>query len=137
MALAQAAEESGWGTSRFVLEGNALFGQYTFGTKYSLIPRAREAGKEHSIKAFPSLLEAVRSYAHNLNTHRAYRKFRDKREILRQNKKEITGDKLIAQLTNYSERGDKYVSAIRAIINVNRLKKLDNKEIQSNFIVLK
>ncbi len=135
MALAQAAEESGWGTSRFVLEGNALFGQYTFGSQYSLIPKERDAGKAHSIRTFASLLEAVRSYAHNLNTHRAYRKFRTAREIMRRNGREITGNKLIVQLTNYSERGKKYINSIRSIINVNRLNNLDKKKLQADFII--
>ena len=135
MALAQAAEESGWGTSRFVLEGNALFGQYTFDTKYSLVPLERDKGKGHNIRAFSSLLDAVRSYAHNLNTHRAYKNFRSKRQSLRRKGYEITGNKLVGTLTSYSERGGKYVSTIRSIINLNRLKNLDNAKIRRNFVV--
>lgn len=135
IALAQAAEESGWGTSRFVLEGNALFGQYTSGTKYSLVPRDREKGKDHNIRAFATLLDAVRSYAQNLNTHRAYRKFRNARQLFRKNGYEIIGEKLVSELTSYSERGEKYVRTIRSIINLNRLKNLDKAKIQTDFII--
>jgi Bax protein len=135
LALAQAAEESGWGTSRFALEGNALFGQYTFDAKYSLVPLGRDKGKDHNIRAFSSLLDAVKSYAHNLNTHKAYRKFRNKRQSLRRKGYEITGNKLVGTLTSYSERGGKYVSTIRSIIDLNRLKNLDNAKIRRNFVV--
>ena len=136
MALAQAAEESGWGTSRFVLEGNALFGQYaSTQAKHSLVPRDRVAGRDHSIRTFATLLDAVRSYAHNLNTHRAYRHFRGTRQTMRQNGEEIAGYKLIKQLRSYSERGKKYVSTIRSIITLNRLKNLDSEKIQADFIL--
>jgi Bax protein len=137
IALAQAAEESGWGTSRFVLEGNALFGQYTFDTEYSLVPMDREKGKEHSIRAFSSLLDAVRSYAHNLNTHNAYKKFRRVRQDLRRKGHEITGNRLVGTLTSYSERGGKYVLTIRSIMNLNRLEKLDKAKIQKDFVVIR
>jgi Bax protein len=137
IALAQAAEESGWGTSRFVLEGNALFGQYTFDAKYSLVPMARDKGKGHNIKAFPSLLDAVRSYAYNLNTHKAYKKFRNIRQGLRRKGYEITGNRLVEALTSYSERGDKYVRTIRSIINQNRLKNLDKAKIQKDFVAIR
>ena len=76
MALAQAAKESGWGTSRFVQEGTAVFGQWTFSEVGSLLPSKREHNKQHRVRAFSSLLESVRAYAHNLNTHRAYEKLR-------------------------------------------------------------
>ena len=137
IALAQAAEESGWGTSRFAIEGNALFGQYTFETKHSLVPLSRDKGKDHNIRAFSSLLDAVRSYAHNLNTHKAYRKFRSMREGLRRKGYEITGSKLVGALTSYSERGHKYVRTIRLIMNVNRLKNLDKAKVQKDFIAMK
>jgi Bax protein len=134
IALAQAAEESGWGTSRFAIEGNALFGQYTFETKHSLVPLHRDKGKDHKIRVFPSLLDAVKSYAHNLNTHKAYRKFRSMREDLRLREHEITGNKLVGALTSYSERGHKYVRTIRLIMNLNRLKNLDKAKVQKDFV---
>ncbi len=134
LALAQAAEESGWGTSRFAVEGNALFGQYTFQTSYVLTPKKREKGKEHNIQAFPSLLDAVRSYARNLNTHRAYRDFRNRRHTLRRIGQEITGTKLVPKLKSYSERGEKYINTIKTIMKSNRLNKLDKPIVQESFL---
>lgn len=125
LALAQAAEESGWGTSRFVLEGNALFGQWTFAGTQNLIPTRRDAGRSHGVKAFTNLLDAVRAYMHNLNTHRAYRKFRSMREKMRLTARPADGLALVGSLTNYSVRGKKYIRSIRAIITTNRLLALD------------
>jgi len=133
LALAQAAEESGWGTSRFAVEGNALFGQYTYQTSYSLIPRKREKGKDHNIRAFASLLDAVRSYARNLNTHRAYREFRNRRHALRRSGREITGKTLASKLKSYSERGEKYIRTIKSIMRANRLNNLDKAIVQKSF----
>ena len=98
---------------------------------------SRDKGKDHNIRAFSSLLDAVRSYAHNLNTHKAYRKFRSMREGLRRKGYEITGGKLVGALTSYSERGHKYVRTIRLIMNVNRLKNLDKAKVQKDFIAMK
>lgn len=125
LALAQAAEESGWGTSRFVLEGNALFGQWTYATKNSLVPSKRDKGRDHRIKAFTALIDAVRAYMRNLNTHRAYRHLRRERVALRRMGADVRGRKLVKTLTSYSERGEKYVRTIEAIISVNKLENLD------------
>ena len=125
LALAQAAEESGWGTSRFALEGNAIFGQWTFSQIGSLVPREREDGRAHSIKSFDNLLGAVRAYVYNLNTHRAYRSFRQAREKMRRRGGQLDGAELARTLTSYSERGTKYVRSIRNIINANRLRDFD------------
>jgi Bax protein len=125
LALAQAAEESGWGTSRFAIEGNALFGQWTFSGSRKLIPRDRDNGRSHGIKSFASLLDAVRAYLHNLNTHRAYRGFRKAREQMRKNQTPLDGMVLAGSLTNYSVRGKKYVRSLRTIIAANKLLGLD------------
>lgn len=125
LAMAQAAEESGWGTSRFALEGNALFGQWTFSSVGGIIPRGREDGQTHSIKTFSQLLDAVRAYVYNLNTHRAYREFRQERAALRTRGGSLDGNELAGTLTRYSERGDKYVRSIRSIIRVNKLRDFD------------
>jgi Bax protein len=125
LALAQAAEESGWGTSRFAIEGNALFGQWTFAVKGALIPKERDAGKSHGVRAFTSLLDAVRAYVLNLNTHKAYRDFRKQRQVLRRTGQQLTGSGLAPTLTSYSERGEKYVRTIQSIINGNQLHNLD------------
>ncbi len=94
LAIAQAAEESGWGTSRFAREGNALFGQYTFAAANGMLPEERASGRQHLIRAYSSLVDGVRSYMHNLNYHRAYGEFRNARKWLRDRSKPIDGDKL-------------------------------------------
>lgn len=126
LALAQAAAESGWGTSRFAREGNAIFGEWTFSRTNALTPRARDEGKTHAIRAFPSLLDSVRSYAFNLNTHRAYRKLRVSRSAMRRNGEPIEGMVLASGLLSYSERGAEYVEIIRSIIDANNLHRLDD-----------
>ncbi len=126
LALAQAAVESGWGTSRFVREGNAMFGEWTFSSAGGLTPLQRDEGKTHAIRAFPSLLGSVRAYARNLNTHRAYRKFRGLRADMRQAGKPMDGMVLAAGLLSYSERGVEYVETIRSIIDANNLRRLDD-----------
>jgi len=125
MALAQAAEESGWGTSRFSREGNAIFGQWTFSDAEGLVPLKRQAGRTHKVRAFRNLLDSVRSYARNLNTHRAYRKLRTIREQMRRDGTAVRGRRLIETLTSYSERGVDYVKGLRAIISDNNLDRLD------------
>jgi len=126
MALAQAAEESGWGTSRFVREGNAVFGQWTFSGTGNLVPADRDEDKKHRIRAFDSLLDSVRAYARNLNTHAAYRKLRSLRHSLRLKGAPVEGLLLVDNIKSYSQRGEKYVEAIRALIKTNNLQRLDD-----------
>jgi len=126
LALAQAAEESGWGSSRFVREGNALFGQWTFAKDGHLVPLGRDDDTDHRIKAFESLIDSVKAYALNLNTHRAYRAFRAQRAALRAEGAPLDGRKLAAQLARYSQRGPEYVRAIRNLIASNGLSALDD-----------
>ena len=123
--FAQAAEESGWGTSRFSRVGNAIFGEWTFSTSESVIPRQRDKGKRHRIKVFKSLLHSVRAYARNLNSHRAYKEFRTKRHIQRRQGAILRGGALVDTLTRYSERGEKYVKTLRDIMVGNKLERLD------------
>ena len=125
MALAQAAAESGWGTSRFTREGNALFGQWTFASGH-LVPEDRDDGKEHMIRRFSNLLESVSGYARNLNTNRAYREFRALRTKLRKSGKPLDGRVLMGKLHRYSERGVDYVNEIRSLISFNKLHRLDD-----------
>jgi len=124
MALAQAAAESGWGTSRFAREGNALFGQWTFADG-NLVPEDRDDNKEHMIKKFNQLIDSVRGYARNLNTNRAYQEFRDLRAELRRKGKSLDGRVLVGKLYRYSERGVEYVNEIRSLISFNKLERLD------------
>ena len=128
VALAQAAEESGWGTSRFAIEGQALFGQRTFHQAPGLVPVKRADGARFKIKTFDRLLDAVRSYAHNLNTHPAYSGFRMLRGQLRAGPGGADGldpFRLVDALRSYSARGAKYVETIKTIMRVNDLKGLD------------
>jgi Bax protein len=125
LALAQAAIESGWGTSRFVLEGNAVFGQWAWGEEDGLVPLGREQGKTHKIKSFQQLTDSVRAYVHNLNTHNAYRAFREKRLMLRAEGKQLTGISLVPTLTAYSEMKGRYLELLRGIITANDLQPLD------------
>lgn len=129
LAMAQAAEESGWGTSRFAQSGNALFGQWTTADDEGLIPEDREAGKTHKVKAFESLTDSVAGYMRNLNTHGAYKSFRAKRADMRRNGRPLDGHALAGTLTKYSERGEDYVDSIRLMIDANDLRKLDDAEL--------
>ena len=129
MALAQAAEESGWGTSRFVREGNAVFGQWTFSDSGNMEPARRDEDKTHKIRAFPSLLDSVRAYAHNLNTHYAYRQMRRIRRGFRLKGAPLEGLLMIGDLKSYSERGEKYVETIKVLIEANNLQRFDDAQL--------
>ncbi|MBX2832302.1 MAG: glucosaminidase domain-containing protein [Rhodospirillales bacterium] len=125
LILAQSAEESGWGTSRFVRAGNALFGQWAWGDDEGIVPKGREDGKTHVIKAFGSLMDSVRAYARNINSHPAYQDLRERRATLRVDGDLISGWELAETLTKYSERGEEYVDSLHAIMRVNGLNEFD------------
>lgn len=125
MALAQAAEESAWGLSRFADEGNALFGQWVWNDPTGITPLGRAPGETHSIKAFRDLLECTLSYAHNLNTHAAYADFRRMRANMLATTGTLDGHALAATLNRYSGRGQAYVESLRGIIRANNLATLD------------
>ncbi len=120
IALAQAAKESGWGTSRFALEGNAIFGQWTWDGQ-GIAPLKRDGDKNHKILKFPILRASVKAYKNNLNTHKSYSKFREKRKQLRDKKKSITGLSLTETLKNYAQTGSEYTKILNQIITQNRL----------------
>lgn len=125
LALAQAAIESGWGSSRFAREGNALFGQWTWNASSPGIdPLDRAEGKTHRIRAFDSPLAAVRAYVRNLNTHTAYAGLRQLREAQR-NSGRFDSQDLAEGLIAYSEKGSDYVDLVREIIRVNDLDAFD------------
>lgn len=126
MALAQAAIESGWGTSRYLQEGNAIYGQYTFEKDRGIRPERRESNEKFFIKKFSNLSESTRSYFKNINTHRAYDDFREERKKLRMNGVKLSGVKLVKFLTSYSERRDEYVKDVENIIQSNNFMKFDN-----------
>jgi len=120
IALAQAAKESGWGTSRFALEGNAIFGQWTWNGK-GIEPLLKDKSKNHKILRFPILRASVKAYKNNLNTHKSYVKFREKRRNLRNKNKKIHGLELAKTLNNYAETGSEYTKILAQIIVQNRL----------------
>ncbi len=120
IALAQAAKESGWGTSRFALEGNAIFGQWTWSGQ-GIAPLDRESNKNHKILKFPILRASVKAYQNNLNTHKSYSKFRQKRLTLRDKNKKIKGLELTETLNNYAQTGSEYTKKLNQIIKQNRL----------------
>ena len=120
IALAQAAKESGWGTSRFALEGNAIFGQWTWSGQ-GIAPLDRESNKNHKILKFPILRASVKAYQNNLNTHKSYNKFRQKRLALREKNKTIKGLELTETLNNYAQTGSEYTKILNQIIKQNRL----------------
>ncbi len=120
IALAQAAKESGWGTSRFALEGNAIFGQWTWDGQ-GIAPLKRDGGKNHKILKFPILRASVKAYKNNLNTHKSYSKFREKRKSLRDKNKKISGLQLTDTLKNYAQTGSEYTKILNQIIKQNRL----------------
>ena len=132
LALAQAAEESGWGTSRFTREGNAMFGQWTSSEDKGLVPKNRDEGKTHKVKAFKSLLHSARAYVWNLNTHKAYRGLRTLRQKSRKKGVPIRGMNLVESLTRYSERGEEYVKGIRSLITKNKLKYFDEAQLSAD-----
>ena len=128
MAIAQAAKETGWGTSRFALEGNALFGQWTY-TDKGIKPAAAEAGTKHKVMMFNVLKSSVRAYARNLNTHKSYRKMRYVRAIQRDNNGKLNSLELVDFLDNYAETGKEYTIILKKIIEQNSLTDFDDVKI--------
>jgi len=124
IAVAQAANETGWGTSRFALEGNALFGQWTW-SKKGISPKNKDPNQSHKILQFQILKASVRAYKNNLNTHNAYKEFREVRAKLRQSGTTITGLALIKYLKRYASIGEKYTEIIEGIMVQNSLTDFD------------
>ncbi len=125
IVLAQAANESGWGTSRFAKQYNAFFGEYTYDFTKGVIPLKREEGKKHLVKAFTSYDKSVESYFKNINTHYAYEKFRLLRKLMREKNNFSDLDLLVSTLDSYAE-DEQYVKTINSIIKVNKLKQFDS-----------
>ena len=124
LAIAQAAIESGWGTSRFALEGNALFGQWTWGKK-GIEPKQKDSNKKFKILNFQILRASVRAYKNNLNTNNGYKEFREARALLRQNDEKISGLKLAKHLYRYAATGKKYTTSLEKSIKMNSLDDFD------------
>tara|TARA_B100001996_G_scaffold235314_1_gene181682 strand:- start:1984 stop:3195 length:1212 start_codon:yes stop_codon:yes gene_type:complete len=128
LAIAQAANESGWGTSRFALEGNALFGQWTW-SKKGILPKNQDPNQTHKVMQFQILKASVRAYKNNLNTHNAYKEFREKRAQIRESGDQVTGIALVKYLKNYASIGDKYVAILEDIIERNYLTDFDKADL--------
>ena len=128
IALAQAAKESGWGTSRFALEGNAIYGQWTWNGD-GIEPLEKTKDQNHKILKFPLLRASVKAYINNLNTHAGYKNFRTKRSELRKQNKKLEGLELIHELENYAQTGKEYTRILEQIIKQNDLDELENVKI--------
>ena len=128
LAIAQAAKETGWGTSRFAIEGNALFGQWTYSGK-GIKPAAADKGDKHKVMTFSVLKSSVRAYQRNLNTHSSYKEFRKYRATQRDNDEELNSLELANYLNKYAEIGEEYTFTLKKIIKQNNLKDFDNAKI--------
>ena len=128
LAIAQAAKETGWGTSRFAIEGNALFGQWTYSGK-GIKPAGSDKNDKHKIATFSVLKASVRAYQRNLNTHSSYREFRKARAIQRDNDENLNSLELANFLNEYAETGEEYTKIIKKIIEQNNLKDFDSAKI--------
>jgi Bax protein len=127
MILAQAANESAWGTSRFATKANNYFGQWCFSKGCGLVPKHRTKGANHEVKKFKSANESVVSYFRNLNTHKSYQEFRKIRAKLRKENKPLVGLVLVKGLVLYSSRGEDYVHELQKMIKYNKLQQFPNR----------
>ena len=135
MAIAQAAKETGWGTSRFAQEGNALFGQWTWSGE-GIKPAGAEDGTTHKVMKFVVLQASVKAYQRNLNTHSTYKNFRKARAEMRDKKKELDSLILTEYLDKYAETGKEYVRILQQIIKQNDLTDFDNAKLLPSSIDL-
>lgn len=134
LALAQAAVESGWGSSRFARHGNALFGQRAWSEDKGIVPKERAEEEGHVVRKYDSLMSSVASYIHNLNTHPSYKEFRHRRAALREADRPLDGKRLAGGLKAYAEIGDRYVEILRKVIDKNRLAELDGALLERDLV---
>jgi Bax protein len=132
LALAQAANESGWGTSRFTRVANNIFGEWTFVKGTGIVPTNRPEGATYEVQKFATVYDSVRSYLHNLNTHKAYTKLRQIRLESRAAGDNLDGLKLAEGLTLYSTRGEEYVKELQAMIRSNQLSRFSSAKLRTN-----
>ena len=125
LALAQAANESGWGTARFAVKGNNYFGLWCWSSDCGLVPNERTEGASHEVSTFKTPVDSVKNYMQTLNSHPAYKKLRDLRLEARNNDTPLAGALLAGGLLSYSERGEAYIEELRAMIRVNNLGQFD------------
>ncbi|MFO7857402.1 MAG: glucosaminidase domain-containing protein, partial [Ectothiorhodospiraceae bacterium] len=130
MAMAQAANESGWGRSRFAKEANNLFGVWTWDPEHGLRPERRAEGASHFVRVFPDLRASVRNYLYTINIGSAYEPLRQRRAEFRDRGKGVSGIQLSQGLERYSERGAAYVEEIQGMIRSNGLDELGQPELR-------
>jgi len=135
MAIAQAAKETGWGTSRFAQEGNALFGQWTWSGE-GIKPAGAEDGTTHKVMKFVVLQASVKAYQRNLNTHSTYKRFRKARAEMRDKKEDLDSLILVEFLDKYAETGKEYVKILQQIIKQNNLADFDKAKLLPSSIEL-
>ena len=135
LAIAQAAKETGWGTSRFAQEGNALFGQWTWSGE-GLKPKDADISEGHKVMKFNVLQASVRAYQRNLNTHSTYKEFRQERAKLRDQGKDLDSLVLSQFLDQYAETGNQYVEVLQKIIKQNNLQDFDDAKLLPSSIEL-
>ena len=136
LAIAQAAKETGWGSSRFAQEGNALFGQWTWSGE-GIKPLEVEKDKKHKVAKFKILKASVRAYQRNLNTHPSYKEFRIERAVQRDNDEKLDSLKLVNFLEKYAETGKEYTEVLKKIINQNSLTDFDDVDILPTSLKMK
>jgi uncharacterized FlgJ-related protein len=132
LALAQAAEESGWATSRFAIEGNAFFGQWDYSGKGMKPLQQRAHLGNYGVARFATPLACVEGYMLNINSNRAYQKLRALRVQLRSQSQPISGYALAGTMDKYSERGQAYIDGLRSMIRYNKLTLLDQAYLADN-----
>ena len=136
LAIAQAAKETGWGSSRFAQEGNALFGQWTWSGE-GIVPLDLKKDEKHKVAKFKILKASVRAYQRNLNTHSSYKEFRIERAIQRDNDEKLNSLELVNYLEKYAETGKDYTEALKKIINQNSLTDFDDVDILPTSLKMK
>ena len=137
LAIAQAAKETGWGTSRFAIEGNALFGQWTWSGEGIKPAGVDPEDSNHKVMKFKVLKASVRAYQRNLNTHGSYRQFRSARANMRDNEDDLDSLILADYLDKYAATGKEYTKIIKQIIKQNNLKDFDKVKLLPSSIKLK
>ena len=136
LALAQSAEESGWGASRFAVKGNSLFGQWDFSGKGMKPKEQRKHLGNYGLAIFDTPMDSIEAYMLNLNTHRAYQRLRDMRADFRKRDKEPTGWELAKTLDQYSERREKYVKSLHGLMKHNKLNDADQAVLWKQGIII-
>ena len=131
LAIAQAAKETGWGTSRFAIEGNALFGQWTW-SEEGIKPSAASNDSSHKVMKFRVLKASVRAYQRNINTHSSYKEFRRVRAEQRDREEKLDSLELVKYLDKYAATGKQYTEVIKKIIEQNSLKDFDDVHLLPN-----